>query len=58
MPLKAKTVNTNSILTREGGRELKWEGGGRRGGGKKKDLITSGCFNLHGGCHGNISMKT
>lgn len=54
MPLKAKTVNTNSILTR--GRELKWEGveGVRE---KKKDLITSGCFNLHGGCHGNISMK-
>ena len=57
MPLKAKTVNTNSILT--GGREPKWEReegeNGRRG--EKKDLITSGCFNLHGGCHGNISMK-
>lgn len=46
MPLKAKTVNTNSILREKGG-----------AGGEEKDLITSGCFNLHGGCHGNISMK-
>lgn len=51
MPLKAKTVNTDSALTAEGGKEMRWEGG------EKRDLITSGCFNVHGGCHGNVSMK-
>lgn len=51
MPLKAKTVNTDSALTAEGG------GGNEVGGREKRDLITSGCFNVHGGCHGNVSMK-
>ncbi len=55
MPLKAKTVNTNSILTGEGGSQSGREKGGVGGWGG--DLITSGCFNLQGGCHGNISMK-
>lgn len=41
MPLKARTVNTNSIFT-GGGRE---KGKGE----EKKNLITSGCLNLHGG---------
>lgn len=55
MPLKAKTVNTHSALAGAGGREQGTEVRGRGGG--ERDLITSGCFNLHGGCHGNISIK-
>lgn len=42
-----------------------WSGGRNRGGRveeegggeEKRDLITSGCFDSPGGCHGNISMK-